>query len=313
MIVTRKKISIIGSGNVGASVAQLILLKGLGDVILMDIAEGIPQGKALDLTQSVPLYGHDCRITGTNSYEETRDSDIVIITAGLVRKPGMNRDDLLKANAEIVKSVTQEIANKSPYSIIIVVTNPLDIMAYVAMKISGFPEKRVFGMGGVLDSVRFSTFIAEELNVPVKEINAMVIGNHGDMMVPLPRYTTVSGRPLTELLQEDRIERLIERTRRAGAEIVGLLKTGSAYYAPAASTVEMVDSIINNRKKALPCSAYLDGEYGAREIYAGVPVVLGDKGVEEIIELDLTEEEKNSFLKSIEAVRKGVKLLEGLL
>jgi malate dehydrogenase len=308
-----KKITIVGAGNVGASIAQMILSKGIGDVALLDIAEGIPQGKALDLRQSIPLYGHDCKITGTNSYKETVDSDIVIITAGLARKPGISREDLLKANAEIVKSVTQEVSRKSPHSIIVMVTNPLDLMTYIASEISGFPKKRVFGMGGVLDSARFSSFIAEELNVSIENINPMVIGNHGDMMVPLPRYTTVSGTPVTELLSRDKIERLVERTRRAGAEIVGLLKTGSAYYAPAAATVEMVDSIMNNSKKTLPCSAYLDGEYGVKGIYAGVPVVLGTGGVEKIIELELTEEEKNSFLKSIDAVREGAKLLEGLL
>ncbi len=308
-----KKITIIGAGNVGASVAQRVLEKGLGDVALLDIAEGIPQGKALDLRQSIPLYGHDCKITGTNIYKETVDSDIVIITAGLARKPGMSREDLLKANAEIVKSVTQEVSRKSPHSIIVMVTNPLDLMTHIASEISGFPKKRVFGMGGVLDSARFSSFIAEALNVSIENINPMVIGNHGDMMVPLPGYTTVSGRPVTELLSKEKIEKIIERTRRAGAEIVGLLKTGSAYYAPAAATVEMVDSIINNRKKTLPCSAYLDGEYGVKGIYAGVPVMLGKEGVEKIIELELTEEEKKSFHKSIEAVREGVKLLKGLL
>jgi len=290
----------------------MILSRGLGDIILIDVVEGIPQGKALDLRQSIPLYGHDCKITGTNSYEETKDSDIVVITAGFARKPGMSRDDLLKANADIVSSVTKEVAKRSPTAIIIVVTNPLDLMTLLASEVSGFPKNRVFGMGGVLDSARFSAFIAEELNVSVVNINPMVIGNHGDMMVPLPRYTTVAGTPITELIPKDKIERLIERTRRAGAEIVGFLKTGSAYYAPAAATVEMVDAIINNRKKALPCSAYLDGEYGVKGIYAGVPVVLGKEGIEKIIELDLTEEEKNSFLKSIEMVREGVRLLKGL-
>ena len=307
-----KKITIVGAGNVGASIAQMILSKGIGDVALLDIAEGIPQGKALDLRQSIPLYGHDCKITGTNSYKETADSDIVIITAGLARKPGMSRDDLLKANAEIVKSVTREVVRQSTKSIIIIVTNPLDLMTYIASEISGFPKNKVLGMGGVLDSARFISFIAEELNVSIGKINTMVIGNHGDMMVPLPRYTTVSGTPVTELLPGEKIERLVERTRKAGTEIVGLLKTGSAFYAPAAATVAMADAILNNKKKTLPCSAYLDGEYGVKGIYAGVPVVLGTGGVEKIIELELTEEEKNSFHKSIEAVREGMKLLKGL-
>lgn len=307
-----KKITIVGAGNVGASVAQMILSKGIGDVVLLDIAEGIPQGKALDLRQSIPLYGHDCKITGTNSYEETADSDIVIITAGLARKPGMSRDDLVKANAEIVKSVTREVARQSTKSIIIIVTNPLDLMTYIASEISGFPKNKVLGMGGVLDSARFISFIAEELNVSIGKINTMVIGNHGDMMVPLPRYTTVSGTPVTELLPGEKIERLVERTRKAGTDIVGLLKTGSAYYAPAAATVEMIESVFKDKKKTLPCSAYLNGEYGIKGIYAGVPVMLGKGGVEKIIELSLTEEEKNSFHKSIEAVREGMKLLKGL-
>ncbi|MBI5199372.1 MAG: malate dehydrogenase [Nitrospirae bacterium] len=308
-----KKITIVGAGNVGASVAQRILEKGLGDVILVDVVEGIPQGKALDLQQSTPLYGYDCRVIGTNDYKDTTDSDIAIITAGLPRKPGMSRDELLKANAEIVKMVTREVASKSTQALIIVVTNPLDLMTYVASEISGFPKKRVFGMGGVLDSARFISFIAEEFNVSIEKIHTIVIGNHGDLMVPLPRYTTVAGTPITELIPKEKIERLVERTRKAGAEIVGFLKTGSAYYAPAAATVEMVDAILNNRKKTLPCSTYLNGEYGIKGIYAGVPVVLGTAGVEKVVELDLTEEEKKSFLTSIEAVREGVKLLKGLL
>jgi len=308
-----KKITVIGAGNVGGSIAQRVLDKGLGDIVLIDVVEGIPQGKALDLSQSMPLYRHDCRVIGTNDYEETSNSEMVIITAGLARKPGMSRDDLLKANAEIVKSVTKEAASLSPQAIIIVVTNPVDLMTYLASEVSGFPKNRVFGMGGVLDSARFSTFIAEELNLSIKDINSMVIGNHGDMMLPLPRYTTVSGVAITELLQRERIEKLVERTRQAGAEILGLLKTGSAYYAPAASTVEMIESVLKDKKRILPCSAYLNGEYGVKGIYAGVPVVLGGGGVEKIIELDLTEEEMRSFLTSIEAVREGVELLRGLL
>lgn len=308
-----KKITIVGAGNVGASVAQRILEKGLGDVVLVDVVKGIPQGKALDLQQSMPLYGKDCRIIGTNGYKETSNSDIAIITAGLARKIGMSRDDLLKANAEIVKSVTKELTRRSPNAIIIVVTNPMDIMTYLAAEVSGFPKNRVFGMGGVLDSARFSTFIAQELGISIENIHALVLGGHGDSMVPIPRYTTISGIPLTEFLPAKRIEELIDKTRNGGAEIVGHLKTGSAYYAPSAATVEMVEAIIKDKKKISPCSAYLNGEYGVKGIYAGVPVILGSKGVEKVIEIRLNRDEKDAFMRSIEEVKKGVKLLKGLL
>lgn len=309
----RKKVSIIGAGNVGATLAQMILLKGLGDIVLVDVVEGIPQGKALDLMQSMPLYGNDCKIIGTNGYEETADSDMVIITAGLARKQGMSRDDLLMVNAEIVKTVTREVASKSTQAIIIVVTNPLDLMTYVASEVSGFPKNRVFGMGGVLDSARFKTFIAEELNVSANNIEALVLGGHGDSMVPIQRYATVAGIPLTEFLPDKKIEDLVNRTREGGAEIVGHLKTGSAYYAPSAATAEMVESVLKDKKKILPCSAYLDGEYGVKGIYAGVPVILGREGAEKVIEIRLTEEERDAFLRSIEAIREGVKLLKGFL
>lgn len=309
----RKKISIIGAGNVGASTAQRILEKGLGDVVLVDVDAGIPKGKALDLMQSMPLYGQDCKITGTNGYEDTAYSDIAVVTAGLARKPGMSRDDLLKANAEIVKSVTKEICGWSSSAIIIVVTNPMDVMTYLASEISGFPKNMVFGMGGILDSIRFSAFIARELGVSVENIQAMVLGGHGDSMVPIPRYTTVAGIPLTEFLSFDKIEKLVSRTRNGGAEIVGFLNTGSAYYAPSAATVEMIEAILRDKKKILPCSAYLDGEYGVKGIYTGVPVMLGKDGVEKVIEIKLGKEEKDGFLKSVEEVRKGVKLLKGFL
>jgi malate dehydrogenase len=313
MTLRRKKVSIIGSGNVGASIAQIILSKGLGNVVLVDVVEGIPQGKALDLMQSMPLYGNDCKIIGTNGYEETADSDMAIITAGLPRKPGMSREDLLKENAKTVRRVTAEFVRRSPQAIIIVVTNPVDIMTYLAAEVSGFPKNRVFGMGGVLDSARFKTFIAEELNVSANNIEALVLGGHGDSMVPIPRYTTVSGIPITELFSKKRIEELVSRTRKAGAEIVQLLKTGSAYYAPSAATVEMVEAVIKDEKETMACAAYLNGEYGVKGIYAGVPVILGREGVEKIIELRLNEEEEDTFLRSIEEVRKGVSLLKGLL
>lgn len=305
-----KKITIVGAGNVGASTAQRILEKGLGDVVLVDTVEGIPQGKALDLKQSIPLYRQDCKIIGTNGYEETTNSDIAIITAGLPRKPGMSRDDLLRGNAEIVRSVTKELVKRSPQAIIIVVTNPMDLMTYLTSEVSGFSKNRVFGMGALLDSSRFSTFIAQELGVSVNDIHALVLGAHGDSMVPLPRYTTVAGIPITELLSKKRIEELVSRTRKAGAEIVELLKTGGAYYAPSAATVEMVEAVLKDKKKILPCSTYLNGEYGVKGIYAGVPVMLGSRGVERVIEIRLNKEERDAFLRSIEAIREGVKLLK---
>lgn len=301
----RKKITVIGAGNVGATTAQRVLEMGLGDVVLVDVVEGVPQGKALDLAESTPVTGVSGTITGSNGYDAAAGSDVIIITAGLARKPGMSRDDLLAANVKIVAEVTKQAAPLSPDAVIIVVTNPMDVMAYVSMKVSGFPPERVIGMGGVLDSARFRTFIAMEVGVSVENTHAFVLGGHGDAMVPLPRYSTVSGIPITELMTKERVDALVERTRTGGAEIVGLLKTGSAYYAPAASSAEMAKAILMDEKKILPCSVYLAGEYGHKDVYAGVPVMLGSGGAERIIEIKLTPDEQAGFDKSAEAVKKG--------
>ena len=298
----RNKITVVGAGNVGATAAQLTAEKQLGDVVLVDIVEGVPQGKSLDLVETAPIEGYDCRITGTNSYDETAGSDIVVITAGIPRKPGMSRDDLLKTNYKIVKSVTEQVVQRSPDSILIVVSNPLDAMVQTAFRCSGFPKNRVVGMAGVLDSARFRSFIGMELNVSVENIHAFVLGGHGDTMVPLPRYSTVAGIPITELMAADTIERLVDRTRKGGAEIVGLLGT-SAWYAPGASIVDMVYAILNDRKKILPCAAYLEGEYGISGLFVGVPVKLGSDGVEEIIQIELTLEERAELQKSAGAVK----------
>src|SRR5881409_17855 len=281
----RKKVSIVGAGNVGATAGQRIVDKELADVVLIDIIEGVPQGKALDLNESAPIEGYDCRLTGTNNYRDTANSDIVVITAGVPRKPGMSRDDLLKTNYEIVKGVTEQVVKNSPNSVIIVVSNPLDAMVQTAFRVSKFPKQRVIGMAGVLDSARFRTFIGMELNVSVDNIHAFVLGGHGDTMVPLPRYSTVAGIPITELLPKETIDRIVQRTRDGGAEIVALLKTGSAYYAPAASAVEMVEAILKDKKKILPCAALLNGQYGVNGLYVGVPVKLGRRGVEQVIEI----------------------------
>jgi len=301
----RKKITVIGAGHVGATTAQRVLDMGLGDVVLVDVVEGVPQGKGLDLMESAPVLGFDMGITGTNSYDETAGSDMIIITAGLARKPGMSRDDLLAANVKIVAGVTAASAPLSPNAVIIVVTNPMDVMAYVAWKVSGFPSGRVIGMGGVLDSARFRAFIALELGVSVKSTHAFVLGGHGDAMVPLPRYSNVAGIPITELMTPERVDAIVERTRTGGAEIVGLLKTGSAYYAPAASTAQMADAILNDRRVVLPCSVLLEGQYGQKGMYAGVPTVLGSNGVEMVLEITLTPDEKAAFDKSADAVLKG--------
>ena len=303
-----KKVTVVGAGNVGATAAQRLAEKGLCDVVLVDIVEGVPQGKALDLMEAAPVEKHDCKVTGSNSYEATAGSDIVIITAGIPRKPGMSRDDLIGTNAGIVKSVTTQIAKYSPEAILIIVSNPLDAMCHVAYEASGFPKNRVIGMAGVLDSARFRTFISMELNVSVENIHAFVLGGHGDTMVPLPRYSTVAGIPITELMPPDRIDALVNRTANGGAEIVGLLKTGSAFYAPASSAVEMAESILKDRKKILPCAVYLEGEYGYHELFIGVPVKLGAGGVEEIIQIKLTDAEKKALDKSAAAVEelKGV-------
>ena len=307
-----KKTTVIGAGHVGATAAQRLAEKELCDVVLIDIIEGIPQGKALDLAEAAPIEKHDSRLIGSNAYDASADSDIVIITAGIPRKPGMSRDDLISTNAGIVKTVTREIAALSPHSILIIVSNPLDAMCHVAYETCGFPKQRVIGMAGVLDSARFRAFIAMELNVSVENTHAFVLGGHGDTMVPLPRYSTVAGIPITELLPKDRIEALVERTRNGGAEIVGLLKTGSAYYAPASAAVEMAESILKDKKKILPCAAYLEGEYGINGLFIGVPVKLGAKGAEQIIEITLTEEEKAALQKSAAAVQELKEVLQKL-
>ncbi len=307
-----KKVTVVGAGNVGATAAQRLAEKQLCDVVLVDIVEGVPQGKALDLAEAAAIEKHDSHLTGTNGYDETTDSDIVIITAGILRKPGMSRDDLISTNAGIVRNVTREVASRSPEAIIIIVSNPLDAMCHVAYDTCGFPKKRVIGMAGVLDSARFRAFISMELNVSVENTHAFVLGGHGDTMVPLPRYSTVAGIPITELLAKDRIDALVERTRNGGAEIVGLLKTGSAYYAPASAAVEMAESILKDKKKILPCAVYLQGEYGIQDLFIGVPVKLGAEGAEEIIEITLTEEEQQALQKSADAVQELKDLLKTL-
>jgi len=302
----RHKVTVIGAGNVGATTAQRIAETGLADVVLVDIVEGLPQGKGLDLAEAAPVVGHDARITGTNDYAATAGSNIVVVTSGLARQPGMSRDDLLSKNASIVKSVVEQAARHSPHAILIVVTNPLDAMCHVAMKASGFPRERVIGMAGVLDSARFRTFIAEELGVSVVDTHAFVLGGHGDTMVPLARYSTVAGIPITELLSRERIEALETRTRNGGAEVVALLKTGSAFYAPAAAVAEMVDSILLDRRRVLPCAVLLDGEYGTKGLFVGVPVVLGERGMERVIEIKLTADEQRSFNASAASVQELV-------
>ena len=307
-----KKVTVIGAGHVGATAAQRLAEKELCDVVLIDIIEGVPQGKALDLTEAAPIEKHDAHLTGANAYDASAESDIVIITAGIPRKPGMSRDDLISTNAGIVKSVTQQVAALSPNSVLIIVSNPLDAMCHVAHEASGFPKERVIGMAGVLDSARFRAFISMELNVSVENTHAFVLGGHGDTMVPLPRYSTVAGIPITELLPEDRIDALVERTRNGGAEIVGLLKTGSAYYAPASAAVEMAESIIKDKKKILPCAVFLEGEYGINELFIGVPVKLGAKGAEDVIEITLTKEEKAALQNSAAAVQELKDILKKL-
>jgi malate dehydrogenase len=300
------KITIIGAGAVGATAAQRIAEKELGDVIMTDIVEGLPQGKALDILEAGPLLGYDSNIIGTNDYKDIEGSDVVVITAGIARKPGMTREDLLKINTKIITDVSKNIKLYAPDSVVITVTNPLDIMTYVSMKTTGFEPNRVFGMSGVLDSGRFATFIALELGCSVRDIKAMVLGGHGDTMVPLPRFTTVSGVPITELMPESTISRLVDRTINGGAEIVNLLKTGSAFYAPSAAVMNMVEAVIKDTKRILPVCAYLSGEYGKKDIYLGVPVKIGKKGIEGILELELTIEEKKALDRSAEAVKSGI-------
>lgn len=301
---SRKKVTVVGAGNVGATLAQRLVDKELADVVLVDIIEDMPQGKALDLAESAPVEGYDCRLIGSNGYKETADSDIVVITSGIARKPGMSRDDLINTNKNIVRSVTEEIVKYSPNTILIIVSNPLDAMCHVAYKASGFPKNRVMGMAGVLDSARMSCFLAEALDVSVENINSFVLGGHGDTMVPLPRYSTCAGIPIPELLPKETIDKIVDRTRNGGAEIVKLLKTGSAYYAPSAATVEMVESILKDKKKVLPCAVYLEGEYGISNLFVGVPVKLGSRGVEKVIEISLTTDERAALQKS--ADRKSV-------
>ena len=301
----RKKVTVVGAGHVGATLAQRVAETELADVVLVDVVEGVPQGKGLDLQEAGPVLGYDSRITGSNGYDETTGSDIIVITAGLARKPGMSRDDLLAANGDIVKKVAQETGRRSPQAVMIVVTNPMDVMAFVAMKASGFKREKVIGMGGVLDSARFRAFIALELGVSVENTHAFVLGGHGDSMVPLPRYSTVAGIPITELMKKETIDKLVERTRNGGAEIVALLKTGSAYYAPSAATLEMVEAMLLDKKKILPCSVYLEGEYGVMGAFAGVPVKLGAAGVLQVVEIKLGVDEQAAFMKSVDAVRAG--------
>ena len=299
----RAKVTVVGAGMVGGTVAQLVAQGDYADVVLVDIVEGLPQGKALDLMEAGPVLGYDTRLTGTNGYAETEDSDVVVITSGIARKPGMSRDDLLKTNMGIVQSVTKEVATASPDAVIIVVSNPLDAMCHVALETSGWPRERVLGQAGVLDSARFRTFIAMELDVSVEDVSAFVLGGHGDTMVPLSRYSTVAGIPITELIEPDRLKAIEERTANGGAEIVGLLKSGSAYYAPAASVAEMVEAVILDKRRILPCSVLLSGEYGIDGLYVGVPVKLGANGLERVIEITLTDEEQASLRGSADAVQ----------
>jgi malate dehydrogenase len=309
---SRNKVTVVGAGNVGATVAQRIAEAGLADVVLVDIVDGLPQGKGLDLAEAAPVVGHDARVIGTNNYADTAGSDLVVVTSGLARQPGMSRDDLLTKNAGIVRSVVTAAVAQSPNAILIIVTNPLDAMCHVAMDASGFPRERVLGMAGVLDSARFRAFIAMELGVSVEDTHAFVLGGHGDTMVPLPRYSTVAGIPITELLSAERVKALVDRTAGGGAEIVALLKTGSAFYAPAAATFEMVDAILRDRKRVLPCATLLRGEYGVDGLFVGVPVVLGAAGMERVIEIRLSEEESAAFQRSAGAVRELVGVLETL-
>lgn len=307
------KISIIGAGHVGASLAQMVAHAGLSDVVLFDIVEGMPRGKALDLSHACPLWGSAVSITGTNDYDGTAGSDVLVITAGLPRKPGMSRDDLLQANAEIIKTATAETSERSPDAIIIMVTNPMDVMAHVAHNVSGFAPERVVGMGGVLDSARLRTFVAWELGISPVDVEALVMGGHGDQMVPMPRFTTAKGVPITGLLSVDRINAIVERTKNSGAEVVALLNTGSAYYAPAASCFEMLRAVLLDQKRMLPCSVYLNGEYGIEDTYAGVPAVLGRGGVERIIELELDSEEMEKLQGSASSVRALTEKLDILI
>ena len=313
MVTTRNKITVVGAGQVGTTVAQLVAYKNLGNVVISDIVEGLPQGKALDLQQSGCLQVFDSIVTGTNDYKDTADSDIVVITAGLPRKPGQDRGDLLRINAKIVKEVTEQVMKHSSNPLIIVVSNPLDAMVYVAKQVSGLPKHRIMGMAGVLDSARFRTFVSLELNCSLVDVDAMVLGGHGDSMVPMPRYTTVSGISITDLMNKEQIDHLVDRTRKGGAEIVGLLKKGSAFLSPGASVVKMIEAVLLDKKRILPCTAFLEGEYGWNGIFFGVPVTLGIAGIENIIELKLTDQEKQAINKSAQDVKQMIKEVDKFL
>lgn len=314
---TRKKISLVGAGNIGGTLAFLIGLKQLGDITLIDVVDGVPQGKALDLAESMPIENYDATFTGSNNYADLKGSDVVIVTAGLARKPGMSRDDLLKTNAQIIGDVAHNIKTHCPKAFVIVVTNPLDAMVLVMQQESGLPPHMVVGMAGVLDSARFRYFIAEELHIAVEDVSAFVLGGHGDTMLPLTRYSTVSGIPLTDVvkmgwLSQAKLDQIIQRTRDGGAEIVGLLKTGSAFYAPASAAIQMAESFLKDKKRILPCAAYLNGEFGVKDLYVGVPAVIGSKGVERIIEIQLNDQEKTQFNQSVDAVRQLISTLQKL-
>ena len=311
---SRKKITIIGAGNVGATCAHWCAAAELGDIVLLDVpqTEGMPKGKALDLMEATPIAGGDVNVTGTTDYADTAGSDVVVITAGIARKPGMSRDDLLATNAKIVSAVATEIKRTSPQAVVIVVSNPLDAMVQQAWRVTGFPHQRVLGQAGVLDTARYRTFLAMELGVSVEDVSALLMGGHGDTMVPLPSYTSVGGIPITKLISKERLDAIVQRARDGGAEIVGLLKTGSAYYAPAAATAQMVAAVVRDKKRVIPCAAYCDKEYGVGGYYVGVPVVLGAKGVERIIELDLADEERAAFQKSVVAVKDLVATMQRL-
>ncbi|MDT8375906.1 MAG: malate dehydrogenase [Mariprofundaceae bacterium] len=308
----RKKLTVVGSGNVGATAAFLAAQKELGNIVLLDVMEGVPQGKALDMYEASPIQGYDVSVTGTQDYVDTAHSDLVIITAGIARKPGMSRDDLLATNVKIVADVTRKIVAYSPDCIILVVTNPLDAMVYTAKQVSGFPRQKVIGMAGVLDSARMRSFIAEKLDVSIGDVSAFVLGGHGDTMVPLPRYSTVGGIPITEMLNEDEVAQICDRTAQGGAEIVQLLKTGSAFYAPAAAVVEMAEAILKDKNRILPCAAFLEGEFGIDGYYMGVPCKLGGGGMEGVVELDLDDDEKAAIERSLDAVKELVKQVDGL-
>jgi malate dehydrogenase len=307
----KTKVTVVGTGNVGGTTAQRLAERNYADVVLVDIVEGLPQGKALDILESGPILGYDSDVIGANDYEVTAGSDVVVITSGSPRKPGMSRDDLLKTNQNIVGSVTEEVVKHSPETILVVVANPLDAMCHVAMETSGFPRERVIGMAGILDTARYRTFIAQELEVSVRDVFALVLGGHGDTMVPLPSMATVGGVAITELLPEDRVEAIVQRTRQGGAEIVGLLKSGSAFYAPSAAVLEMIDAILLDQKRVLPCATYLQGEYGIEDLFVGVPVKLGAAGIEEVVELDLQQSELVELQTSAGSVRELVEVLHG--